>query len=129
MRKNIWTAFLLILILCACESEQEKASRQVRMAAQDYYSALLIDSEYEEFLSGIVDADSLPEGYRSQLHDMFRQYVAEQNEGGGVVQVTATADSMNGSHATVFLELMFADSTMEQVSVQMMKADGKWMMK
>ncbi len=118
----------LVLGLCACESAEERDSRRVRRAAQEYYSALLIDKEYDEFLAGMVGTDSMPAAYREQLHALLRQYVAEQERDGNVLQITATADSLRGSHAIVFMDMMFGDSTVEQVSVKMVRSDDRWLM-
>ena len=74
-------------------------------------------------------ADSLPHAYRSQLVDLAGQFMARQRAArGGILSATATNDTLMeaDSSARVYLDVVFADSLCEQVSLPLLFRDGKW---
>ena len=129
---------------CSEVSREEMAS----LAAKGYYNHL-IRGEYEEFLAGRLDAESLPENYRSQLIDGYKQFLAKQtSDHQGVREVRvmrAVADSIQinnktqtnqetkgnpGGKIDVFLVLCFGDSINEEIVVPMVEqGKGRWRMK
>ena len=128
MRK--WPLILLMVLLAACSgpSKEEMAS----LAAKGYYEHL-IKGETEQFLAGKAGSDSLPESYRSQLLDAYRQFVAQQEQNHLGIQevrvVRAQTDSL-ADYTNVFLTLCFGDSTNEEVVVPMIEqGKGRWRMK
>ena len=74
--KHLLFAAFVFLALCACSSPtpEEMAS----LAAKGYYEHLL-KGEYDKFLEGKAGSDSLPEAYRAQLLEGYKQFVAQQN--------------------------------------------------
>ena len=121
---------LLIVLLSACggASREELAS----LAAKGYYDHL-VKGEVEQFLEGRAGADSLPEDYRRQLLDAYRQFVAQQEQKHLGIQevliVRAQTDSL-ADYTNVFLTLCFGDSTNEEVVVPMIEqGEGRWRMK
>jgi len=121
---------LLIVLLSACggASREELAS----LAAKGYYDHL-VKGEVEQFLEGRAGADSLPESYRRQLLDAYRQFIAQQEQKHlgiqEVVIVRAQTDSL-ADYTNVFLTLCFGDSTNEEVVVPMIEqGEGRWRMK
>ncbi len=121
---------MLIVLLSACggASREELAS----LAAKGYYDHL-VKGEVELFLEGRVCADSLPESYRRQLIDAYRQFIAQQEQKHLGIQdvliVRAQTDSLT-DYTNVFLMLCFGDSTNEEVVVPMIEqGEGRWRMK
>ena len=106
------------------------AHQQVRQAAEKYYS-YLIKGDVDKYVQGIHDYDELPDDYRSQLHDMFLQYLDhERTLRGGIVSAHALRDTLIDSlRAQVFIELQFGDSTREEVSLPLVHTNKGWCMK
>jgi len=121
--------FVLLLLLGACSSPtpEELAS----LAAKGYYDHLL-RREFDNFLAGKAMSDSLPEIYREQLKEGYKQFMAQQDkEHHGILStrvVNAKADT--SLHVmNVFLMLCFGDSTIEEIVVPMVDVNGSWRMK
>ena len=131
MRRLLYILFVL-LVLSAC-AEKYSSEEQAAKAAQSYYQ-LLLDGQTSEFLQGKTGSDSLPEGYRLQLQQMYEQYVSElRTKHDGISQVcisenVARRDSML-QLTYAFLMLCFGDSTQEEVTVPMVVQNGVWKMK
>ena len=132
--------FMGLMGSCSEVSREEMAS----LAAKGYYEHL-IRGEYEAFLAGRCDADSLPENYRNQLIDGYKQFMANQaSDHQGVREVKvmrAVADSVKpqtnlekggnlSGKVDVFLIVCFGDSINEEIVVPMVEqGEGKWRMK
>ena len=128
MRKLPLILLVVLLTACSHPSKEEMAS----LAAKGYYEHL-IKGETEQFLAGRVGADSLPESYRSQLLDAYRQFVAQQEQNHLGIQevrvVRAQTDSLT-DYTNVFLTLCFGDSTNEEIVVPMVEqGEGRWRMR
>ena len=123
---------LLFLTLCACTQKKEPTQEElVGQAAKEYYDRLLAN-DYEAFLSGKADADSLPQDYRSQLLTAIQQYKQElEQTHEGVASVTVSNvrydDTQQLMHA--FLLLHFKDSVKEEIIVPMVQRNGAWKMR
>lgn len=128
MRKLPLILLVVLLTACSSPSKEEMAT----LAAKGYYEHL-IKGETEQFLAGRVGADSLPESYRSQLLDAYRQFVAQQEQNHLGIQevrvVRAQTDSL-ADYTNVFLTLCFGDSTNEEIVVPMVEqGEGRWRMR
>ena len=89
---------LFLLVACGGVTAEEQAS----LAAKGYYTHL-IKGEYELFLEGKQGAGQLPENYRSQLLDGYRQYVAQQETlHHGIREVRAAASHAPGWNGGCF---------------------------
>lgn len=114
----------LAFVACNNSSRDDAASK----AAVAYYQCL-IDGKYEEFVDGIAYSDSMTECYRSQMVDMMAQHAAIEKElRGGMVSVKAVSDTIVENAASVFLEVTYADSTCEEISVPMTLCGEDWKM-
>ena len=110
----------------ACSHKDD--GEQARRAAMSYYECL-IDGRYEEYVNGIAYSDSMTGVYRSQMVDLVAQFAArEEKERGGIISVQALGDTVSGDVASVFLEVLFGDSTHEEVTMPMVKCGGEWKM-
>ena len=128
MRKLVYLILIVIVVACSTGVSREE---QAALAAKGYYTHL-VQGEYEQFVEGRFMADSLPDDYRSQLIEGYKQFVAQQLEARkGIQEVSvsrAYTDSLAG-YTNVLLMLCYGDSTTEEVVVPMVERDGRWMMK
>lgn len=128
MKKLAVIVLMAVLAACGSATKEELAS----LAAKGYYDHL-IHGEYELFYEGF-DQRALSDeaGYRSQMLDNLRQFMARQEqEHRGVLEVrvsNATTDTVQ-QFTNVFLVLCFGDSTNEEVVVPMVERNGAWRMK
>lgn len=128
MRKLVYLILTVIVVACSTGVSRED---QAALAAKGYYTHL-VKGEYEQFVEGRLMADSLPQDYRSQLIEGYKQFVAQQVEARkGIHEVSvsrAYTDSLAG-YTNVLLLLCYGDSTTEEIVVPMVERDGRWMMK
>jgi hypothetical protein len=90
---------------------------------------MLIEGNYQGFVDGYANAESLPEGYRSQLVDAVAQLMAGERMR-NLTGVVATKDSLlEDSTAYVMLQLNYCDSTSEQVELPLILMEDGWRMK
>ena len=128
-------SFLLVLALtvglCACKSDGPDAGQIAASAAKGYYD-LLLEGKYNEFVAGYNQPNRLPSGYSDQLVLNAKMFVEQQrDEHQGMAKVNIlTAKADTASHiADVFLQMVYGDSTKEQIVVPMVEVQGKWKMR
>ncbi len=130
--KAVAVCGLLAVVAASCGNGAPKPYSHdgVRMAAADCYSAL-VGGDYRRYLSYFtVQGDSLPEEYYSQLADMSARFLSQWEGAKSLVGVKAMSDSLFAdSTADVFLEVAFADSTVEMICLPMILKRGKWMVR
>lgn len=128
MTAKLYLVMLVLLVVgCSGPTREELAS----LAAKGYYQHL-IEGDYEHFLEGRELADSLPEGYRSQLLDGYHQFIDQQLKSrGGIneVRISRAFTDSTQNYTSVMLMLCYGDSTTEEVVVPMVERHGRWMMK
>ena len=125
----ILLAVVAILFLgCGRDAEPEKV---VATTAKLYYDYLL-DGRYDDYVAGIDGADSLPSGYKEQLRDNIKMFMARQRQQHkgintfGIVNAEIDEDSHT---ANAFLVVNYADSTSEQIVVPLVERGGVWRMR
>ena len=120
---------LVMMMSVGCRRQGDHFSQaSAREAAESFYASL-ISGRYDEYVMAHNGADSLPTAYRSQLVDLAGQFMAQQQSArGGILSATATNDTLMeaDSSARVYLDIVFADSLCEQVSLPLLFRDGKW---
>ena len=130
MKKTIFAIVTLVMLFAGCSKEltpEEKAQE----AALAYYNSLLA-GDYAAFLGGRANTDSLPDSYREGLLKIYQQFlVRQQEEHGGVVSIEANRACIDSTLNVmqVFMNLNFADSTKEEIVVQMIEHEGEWKMR
>lgn len=129
MMKHGLPALLLAALLMLGACRQATPDEQVRQAAETYYG-YLVNGKCDAFVHGIAYCDSMTEEYRSQMVDLTAQYVArEQEQRGGLLSARALSDTiLNGETALVFMEVLFGDSTREEVALPMVRCGDTWKM-
>ena len=127
MMKKAIVYCLLSVCLFACKKGL-MTHEAAREAAEEFYS-MLIEGDYKGFVEGYVDAENMPEDFRSQLADATAQFMAKDDMR-SLCRVEATSDSLSeDSTAYVMLQLHFNDSTSEQVGLSLILTEDGWKMK
>lgn len=125
--KKLIACCLLSVVLFAC-SRGHYTHKAARKAAEKFYT-MLIEGNYQGFVDGYANAESLPEGYRSQLVDAVAQLMTGERMR-NLTGVVATKDSLlEDSTAYVMLQLNYCDSTSEQVELPLILMEDGWRMK
>lgn len=122
---------LLVFGLSACQREGPSAGQLAAVAAKGYYD-LLLEGKYAEFMAGYNHPNRLPAGYHDQLVMNAQMFVEQQkSEHNGIAKVNILNAKADTAHhvADVFLQMVYADSTKEQVVVPMVEVKGEWKMR
>lgn len=121
-------ALLGVLGLGACKSEGPDAGQLAAVAAKGYYD-LLVEGKWQEFLAGYNQPNRLPDGYQKQLLLNAQMFMEQQQmEHNGLVKVNVLNAKADTAHhvADVFLQMVYGDSTKEQIVVPMVEVKGEW---
>ncbi|MGN1255634.1 MAG: hypothetical protein ACI4UA_00545 [Bacteroidaceae bacterium] len=126
-RVSVLLMCVLLCVSCSFFHKEDEHDR-VRAAAQEYLDRL-VSGDYEGYLSGFAGIDSLPALYRQQMAELAAQYRAELKSKGEIMRATVTRDSLQDSIAYVFVDVLFADSTIEQMGMKMILEGEQWKMR
>lgn len=121
-------AFAFLFAQCGNRETPETLAMQ---SAQDSYEQLLAGN-YEAFLSGRIDADSLPTGYRNELLIAYKEFCHQQkSKHGGIRSITANRAVLDTAQhlVQVFMTIDYTDSLKEKIVVPMVERNGEWKMK
>lgn len=129
MRKRLFLPTVLtLLVACTSKTPEEQAMD----TALDCYKHLMA-GDPETFLNGRAGMDNIPESYREQLLVSYKQFAHQQRQAHqGIVSIesTRTMTDSKSQMIQVFLLINYADSTIEEIVVPMVKDDdGRWLMK
>lgn len=133
-----WVSFLLLFSACSEEVKQEDIALQ---AAKVYYEQLL-QGDYNAFVEGSLQGDTVPAAYKSQLLLNAQMYIEQQNEAHkGIKTIEPLRAACDTMHVTIankdsmivtanaFLALTYADSTREEIVVPMINKNSIWYLK
>lgn len=126
MRKllHILVAVVILSVWAACGDKKE--SHPAGEAAMMYYGYLL-KGQYAEYVNAIAYSDSMTDDYKNQMVDLTAQYMAREKElRGGLVNVELIGDTIAENMASAFIELIYGDSTREEIAVPMVLCNGVW---
>ena len=128
MRRTTIGLCVAALGLSLCMSCRKDGKSEISRAAETYYG-YLIEGKYADYVGAIAYSDSMSGVYRSHMVVLVAQFAArEEKERGGIISVQALGDTVSGDVASVFLEVLFGDSTHEEVTMPMVKCGGEWKM-
>ena len=131
MKKTLLFISAALLLLAACGRKQPDPNEVMGRVAKAYYD-YLIQGNYEAYVDGFYQPDSIPGSYREQLianAKMFVGLMDEQHKGLKSVSL-ASAKADTASHAgSAFLIMQFGDGTKEEVLVPMTEHNGNWMLR
>ena len=127
MRKLVYLALIALCVIACSEPSKEELAA---LAAKGYYQHL-IEGDYAHFVEGRLMADSLPDDYRAQLVESYKQFIAQQQVRKGIqeVRISRAFTDSTLQYTSVLLMLCYGDSTTEEVVVPMVEHEGRWMMK
>lgn len=118
----------MMVIACGKKDSPDFAAAE---AARDYYQQL-VQGNYEQYVSGMINGDSLPADYREQLVANAKMFMAHQKDlhkGISNITVQNCVNDNTTPAAQAFLLLTYADSTSEEIVVPMVKQNDTWYMK
>ena len=132
MKKFLFFMILSIgLVFASCKKETPDPGYFAGIAAKGYYD-LLLAGKYNDFVAGYNQPNRIPKGYHEQLllnARMFMEQQQEEHKGlAGIHVLHAKADTARHV-ADVFLQMVYGDSTKEQVVVPMVLVRGDWKMR
>lgn len=132
MKKFLFFMILSIgLVFASCKKETPDPGYFAGIAAKGYYD-LLLEGKYNDFVAGYNQPNRIPKGYHEQLLLNARMFMEQQQEEHkglvGIHVLHAKADTVRHV-ADVFLQMVYGDSTKEQVVVPMVLVHGDWKMR
>lgn len=127
-----WLSVLLlscIFILAGCHSDGlSRDQRHARRAAERCYKYLR-QGKYNRFVGEIAYADQMSPEYRRQMEDLVHESAArEVRAHGEMLSATAVGDTLADDRAHIYLQVIYADSTLEEIGLPMVCVDGDWKM-
>ena len=129
--KKLCIVFAIASIMVIACGKNDAPDFAAAEAARDYYQQL-VQGNYEQYVSGMINGDSLPADYREQLVANAKMFIAHQNDlhkGISTITVQNCVNDNTTSTAQAFLLLNYADSTSEEIVVPMVKQNDIWYMK
>lgn len=118
---------LLTLAAAGCHRDGLTDEQRAARRTAERYVRLLSEGQTSEALDALAYSDALSEGYRSELNDVLHEYYSGLiGQRGGVLSFAATRDTIDGTTAQVFVQVVFGDSTSEEIDVPLTLIDGEW---
>ncbi|MBO4907001.1 MAG: hypothetical protein J5486_08225 [Bacteroidaceae bacterium] len=121
---------LLLLQACNKQKEGEDFSDPAE-SAEAYYNLLTLE-QYGRFVSGMANADNMPDDYREQMELLVQQQMETRWQKHGQWKSIDAIDTQlygaNSDSANVFLSISYADSTQERIMVPMVCLEDEWFM-
>ncbi len=132
MMKKILMLLIAGCVLCwGCGEKGPEPAEVAAQTAKVYYE-YLVQGQYDQFIDGRYQPDSIPDNYREQLITNARMYVGQMEaEHKGLKSVRVVSNKVDTSHhaANAFLILTYGDSTSEEIVVPMVERKGVWYMR
>lgn len=132
--KKFLLFYIPAVILCsACSTKASgpTAAQLAGQAAKVYYEQLL-KGDYDSFVDGRCQLDSIPQSYRRQLIANAKMFIGQQDKEHKGIKSVKVSDSKADTikHvANAFLVFTYGDSTKESVVVPMVEKNGVWYMR
>lgn len=128
---SCFVLLLATLEFVSCKNEGPDAGQLAAVAAKGYYD-MLLEGKFQEFVDGYNQPNRLPENYQKQLLLNAQMFVEQQQEvHKGMSKVNVLNAKADTAHhvADVFLQMVYGDSTKEQIVVPMVEVKGEWKMR
>lgn len=133
MKKFLLFSLPTIFICLACSTKPSgpTAAQLAGQAAKVYYEQLL-NGDYDSFVNGRYQLDSMPQSYHEQLIANAKMFMSQQDKEHKGIKKVAVSDAKadTAKHvANAFLVFTYGDSTKESVVVPMVENKGVWYMR
>ena len=118
------------IVACSGKDNGSMAGELAGQAAKAYYDQLL-HGDYDSFVAGRYQPDSIPASYCEQLVANAKMFLGHESDHGGIKEVkflSAKADTSKHV-ADVFLTFVYGDRSTEEVVVPMVEHNGVWYMR
>jgi hypothetical protein len=131
MLKKIAYPVLVLFLLSACGGNSrvdlsEKSSTGARRAAEYFYS-LLVKGDAKMYVDNMSQSSEMDSCKYSQFVDLIDQFLYEEKEiRGGILVANATEDKMIDTISMVYLDVLFGDSTREEIMLPLVYSRGRW---
>lgn len=128
MKFFVFLSALSVLLMSSCGGRSSSSSADPGEAAIRYVRCLA-DGRYDEYIRGMVSCDSASDAYKKHMKVVYKQMVvAKKNEYGPLKSMRHLRSdiSSGGLTATVFLQLVYANDSTEDVMLPMVSVDGQW---
>lgn len=130
MKLFVFLSALFVLLLSSCGSRDASLPSDPGEAAI-HYVRCLADGRYDEYIRGMVSCDSATEAYKKQMLVLYKQMVvAKKKEFGTLKSLRHLRSDISGdSSALVYLQLVYANDSTEDVMLPLVCLDGQWRMR
>ncbi len=119
---------LLLFAASACRPKGDRLTGESARQAAERYFNMLIQGQYEQYVDGMVSSTDMSTELRSQMIDLLSQFCESQQLDRAMLSAQATADSLQDSSAYVRLDVLYGDSTTEEVGMPLVFSGGRWLM-
>ena len=119
---------LLLLFSCAEERNvlADFSSQGSREAAEHFYG-LLAEGQAQAYVDNMQETASMDSSKYCQYVDLMEQFLQEEKElRGGIIGAKAERDTMVDSVSMVYLDVLFGDSTREEIVLPVVYTRGRW---
>lgn len=119
---------LLLLFSCAEERNvlADFSSQGSREAAEHFYG-LLAEGQAQAYVDNMQETASMDSSKYCQYVDLMEQFLQEEKElRGGILGAKAERDTMVDSVSMVYLDVLFGDSTREEIVLPVVYTRGRW---
>lgn len=130
MKLFVFLSALSVLLMPSCGSRDASLPSDPGGAAI-HYVRCLADGRYDEYIRGMASCDSATEAYKKQMLVLYKQMVvAKKKEFGSLKSLRHLRSDISGdSLALVYLQLVYANDSTEDVMLPLMCIDGQWRMR
>ena len=128
MKFFFFLSALSVLLVSSCGGRGSSSSSDPGEAAIRYVRCLA-DGRYGEFVRGMVSCDSASDAYKKHTIILYKQMVvAKKKEYGPLKSMRHIRSDISdgGLAATVFLQLVYANDSTEDMMLPMLCVDGQW---
>lgn len=130
--KKLACVFISVLSVLSCSKGRDLAdfSSSGAEGAAEYFYGMLANGQAQSYVDNIQDASAMDSCKYAQFVDLMEQFLHEEKElRGGILSATATRDTISDSAAVVFMDVLFGDSTCEEVMLPLVYTRGRWWIK
>ena len=125
--KSIAAAVVVSALMAGCRSDGLTAEQRAARQAASEFVGHVIGGDATTLAAASADIDSCDAQYRQVIADVMAEHIAAMaSRRGGIATFAVRGDTIVGSAAQVFVELVFADSTSEEIDIPITLVGDAW---